>query len=253
MLDYLWWLLPSFLKKTNSPASNTRGLLSVFATEFELLKSAILKTRLSKFFSQIETRTNYFETEHAENLLAHAKDRGLPAVDIDTLLRDPEMRGVLGSKQGMKYYLELLIPGIRVDYLYEIGADAKKWLVFGKRDLPGEAQYNRSVLLNADLQDQGEYADYRSTRVYSKHDQNLPEFLFWVKVYNPITAEHQFSVYPEIILAAIDRFKPAHTKGHLVFNYLDPEVLSPWDGQVFIGNNINVSGSIKMVETMANA
>ncbi|MFQ6615012.1 MAG: hypothetical protein ACE5D1_09240 [Fidelibacterota bacterium] len=163
------------------------------------------------------------------------------------------MRTFLGTKEGLKYYLELLIPEIRVDFIYEIAADEMKWILFSKRDRDRAASFNRSVLLSKADRDSLEFERNRKTRIYSKTDNNKPEFLFWVKVYNPVTEENVFTIYPEKILSIIDRLKPAHTRGYLLFNYLDPRIVTPLDGQVFIGNTIDITGTIRHVEHVGSA
>jgi|GEM_PF-2583901 len=250
MFEYLWWLLPAFLKKSTTKRSNMRGLIEVISDELWEVKQSILKSRLSKFVAHHTTTTDYYESEYAENLSLHAFDRGLPGVPAESLRIDALKRESLGNKAGMKYYLELMNPGVRLDFLYEIGADLKKWLIFNTRDLASEAAVNRSVLLSASDLALNSSVQNRSTRIYSKAEVNAYEFLFWAKIYNPIGETGEFTVYPEKILESLDRLKPAHTRGFLVFNLLDPEVLSPWDGQVFIGTSIDISGTIK---TPANA
>ncbi|MBC8193973.1 MAG: hypothetical protein H8E18_16420 [FCB group bacterium] len=253
MFEYLWWLLPAFLKKSTTKGSSMQGLIEVISDELWEIKQSILKSRLSKFVSHHSTTTDYYQSEHAENLSLHASDRGLPGVPAESLIIDAVKRESLGSKVGMKYYLELMNPGVRLDFLYEIGADLKKWLIFNPTDLASEAAVNRSVLLNASDLALHSNAQNRSTRIYSKAEASTPEYLFWAKVYNPIGESGEFTVYPEKILNSLDRLKPAHTMGFLVFNFLDPEVLSPWDGQVFIGTSIDISGTIRTISTPANA
>jgi len=253
MFEYLQWLLPSFYKKCIKPESSIQGLLQVIADELGNIKQSILKSRLSKYFTHYPTTTNYYDSDYSDNIKLHALDRGLPGVLAESLAVDPQKRESLGNKAGMKYYLELLNQGIRLDFLYELGADLKKWLIFNTVDLASEMSVNRSVLLNTSDLAGNVNAQNRSTRIYSKAEISAPEFLFWAKVYNPIGESGEFRVYPETILKSIDRLKPAHTRGFLVFNFLDPEVLSPLDGQVFIGTTIDVSGTIRMVATQANA
>jgi hypothetical protein len=244
MFDYLWWLLPSFLKKSLTKNSNLRGILNSAADSLTAVKISILKSRLAKFFIPAESSTDFNETDYPFFLQEHAKDRSLPGVDMNTLLIDPRMRTFLGTKEGMKYYLELLIPEIRVDFIYEIAADEMKWILFSKRDLLREAPFNRSVLLSKADRDLLEFMSNRKTRIYSKTDLNKPEFLFWVKVYDRIKEDGTFAVYPERIIAKIDRLKPAHVKGHLVFNYLDVQVTNISEGQVFIGETVNIEGNV---------
>ncbi len=253
MFKYLWWLLPKFLKKNQAADSNLKGLLQSIAQGLQDVKAAILKSRLTMFFIPTETSTNFYETDYPEYLKRHATQRNLPEAGLDELLVDPEMRKLLGTKQGLKYYLERMIPEIRVDFIYELSADESKWLIFSRSQKHKEALFNRSVLLNKSDQHYSNYEGYRKTRIHGKADQMRPEFLFWVKVYNPVTEENRFTVYPEIILAMIDRFKPAHTRGYLVFNYIDPRILTPLDGQVFIGNTIDIAGTIRQSEPFANA
>ena len=253
MFDYLWWLLPSFLKKSPNEHSYLRRILQSIAENLTAVKTAILKSRLTKFFIPADTTTDYYGTDYPFFLQEHAKDRSLPGGDMNTLLIDPKMRTLLGTKEGLKYYLELFNPGIRVDFIYETAADEMKWILFSKRDLDKEASFNRSVLLNQSERNHGDYEGCRKTRIYSRADPNRSEFLFWVKVYNPITDENDFKVYPEKILSGVDRLKPAHTRGYLVFNYLDPQIAEPRDGQVFIGNAIDIAGTIRQIEPMANA
>lgn len=244
MFDYLWWLLPSFMKKSLNKNSNLRGIFKTIAESLNCVKSAIYKSRLSKFFTQTETRTDFYETEYDDFLKVHADDKNLPNMGINELLIDPQMRAFLGTKEGMKYYLELLIPNIRVDYIYEISADGMKWIVLKAKDMEKEAMFNRSVLLTTADREREVYTSNRKTRIYSKDDLNLPEFLFWVKVYNRITENGTYTVYPEKILENIDRFKPAHTKGYLVFNHIDVGIENIVEGQVFITEEIDLSGSV---------
>ena len=165
-------------------------------------------------------------------------------MELDELLIDPQMRAFLGTKEGMKYYLELLLPDIRVDFIYELSADGMKWILFNTKDLSKQAMFNRSVLLSKEDQELAEYASNRKTRIYSKSDRRLPEFLFWVKVYNRIKEDSTYTVYPEKIIEKIDRLKPAHTKSYLVFNLLDVEVTNISEGQVFIGETVNIEGNV---------
>lgn len=253
MFEYLWWLLPKFLKKNQNNDSNLRGIFRTIATSLSEVKTVILKSRLSKFFIPAETTTDFYETDYSEYLIEHAKDKNLPQLGLNELTLDPQMRVLLGTKQGLKYYLESFIPEIRVDFIYELTADESKWLIFSKSHQIREALFNQSVLLNKPDQINVNYEGYRKTRIYSKADQKKPEFSFWVKVYNPITEENCFTVYPERILPIIDRFKPAHTRGYLVFNYIDPRILTPLDGQVFIGSSIDVSGTIRQIEPLGCA
>ncbi|MBC8400384.1 MAG: hypothetical protein H8E14_02730 [Candidatus Marinimicrobia bacterium] len=253
MFDYLWWLLPSFMKKSLIKNSNLRGIIRTVATSLSEVKTVILKSRLAKFFIPTDTTTDFYETDYPEYLLEHAKDKNLPQPGLNELTIDPQMRTFLGTKDGMKYYLEMMIPEIRVDFIYELTADETKWLIFSKSHQIREALFNRSVLLNKPDQINEDYEGKRKTRIYSKADQKMPEFSFWVKVYNPITEENSFTVYPEKILPIIDRLKPAHTRGYLVFNYIDPRIITPLDGQVFIGSSIDVSGTIRQIEQMGSA
>ncbi len=245
MFEYLWWLLPSFMKKALKGDSTIRGLLRVIATRLMDIKTAIMKSRLTRFFIPTDTATDFYETDYPKYLKKHALDRNLPEADLNELLIDPQMRTFLGTKQGMIYYLGMMLPDIRVDYIYEISADEMKWILFSKRDLEREAQFNRSVLFSYLDRDHLDFGIYRKTRIYSKVDTAWPEFLFWVKVYNQINGNGTYTVYPERIILAIDRLKPAHTRGYLVFNFLDPEIIYPLQGQVFIGNTIDITGTIR--------
>ncbi|MBC8550842.1 MAG: hypothetical protein H8D23_14450 [Candidatus Brocadiales bacterium] len=244
MFEYLWWLLPSFMKKSLVKSSNLRGILHTVADSLIAIKTSILKSRLSKFFILTDTTTNFYETDYQSFLEEHAKDKNLDNIGLDELLIDPQMRAFLGTKEGMKYYLELLVPNIRVDYIYEISADGMKWIVLKAKDHDSEAMFNRSVLLTTADREREVYTSNRKTRIYSKDDLNLPEFLFWVKVYNRITENGTYTVYPEKIIEKIDRLKPAHTKGHLVFNHIDVGIENIVEGQVFISNEIDLNGSI---------
>lgn len=243
MFDYLWWLLPSFMKKHQDENSNLRGILNSVADSFTDIKISILKSRLTKFFIPTDTTTDFYETDYPFFLQEHAKDKNLPQVGLDELLIDPQMRTFLGTNEGMKYYLEMMIPDIRVDFIYEIAADDMKWILFSKRDKDRVSSFNRSVLLSKGDQDLEEFGNNRKTRIYSKTDLNKPEFLFWVKVYNRIKEDGTYTVYPERIIAKIDRLKPAHVKGYLVFNYLDVKVTNISEGQVFIGETVNIEGN----------
>jgi len=244
MFEYLWWLLPSFMKKSLNTNSNLRGILNAVADSLTAVKISIIKSRLSKFFIPTDTTTDFYETDYLEFFEEHAKDKNLDNIGIDELLIDPQMRAFLGTKEGMRYYLELLIPNIRVDFIYEISADGKKWILLKAKEIETEAMFNRSVLLsNADRESE-QFASNRKTRIYSKNDNQLPEFLFWVKVYNRITENGTYTVYPEKIIEKIDRLKPAHTKGHLVFNHIDVGIENIVEGQVFITNEIDLNGSV---------
>ena len=244
MFEYLWWLLPSFMKKSLVKSSNLRGILHTVADSLTEIKTSILKTRLSKFFIPTDTSTDFYETDYPDFLEEHAKDKNLDNIGINELLIDPQMRAFLGTKEGMRYYLELMIPDIRVDFIYEISADGKKWIVLKKISQEKEAMFNRSVLLSIAERESEQFASNRKTRIYSKMDNQLPEFLFWVKVYNRITEDGTYTVYPEKIIEKIDRLKPAHTKGHLVFNHIDVGIENIVEGQVFISNEIDLNGSI---------
>lgn len=251
MFEYLWWLLPSFIKKSLKDDSIIRGLFQVIAASLADVKTSILKSRLTRFFIPANTATDFYATDYPGYLKKHALDRNLPDKDLNELLIDPQMRTFLGTKQGIKYYLELMLPGIRVDYIYEISADEMKWILFSKRDLEREAQCNHSVLFSYLDRDHPDFRIYRKTRVYSNVDNNKPEFLFWVKVYDQLPEDGAYTVYPDRIILAIDRLKPAHTRGYLVFNFLDPEIIYPSQGQVFIGNTIDITGNIR--QPAANA
>jgi len=249
MFDYLWWLLPNFFKKSIKSNSIIRGLVHVFADAISSIKQNTLKARLSHFISKAETTTDYYETETSDDLSLHGEDKILPQKDGETtddyrqrLLDDPNYRILLGTKAGIKHYLEHFIPEIRVDFIYEISADDKKWIVLSIYDQQREAKFNLSHLFNADDILLEDYSPLRQMRIYSTEDLNLPEFLFWVKVYNRINEDGLFTVYPEKILEKIDRLKPAHTKGHLAFNLIDNEFTNLVDGQVIIGENITVEG-----------
>ena len=244
MFEYLWWLLPSFMKKSQSEISNLRGILHTVADSLTAIKTSILKSRLSKFFIPTDTNTLFYESDYQNFLEEHAKDKNLDNMGIDELLIDPQMRAFLGTKEGMKYYLELLVPNIRVDFIYEISADGKKWILFKAKDMEKEAMFNRSVLLSIADKESEQFASNRKTRIYSKMDNQLPEFLFWVKVYNRITEDGTYTVYPEKIIEKIDRLKPAHTKGHLVFNHIDVGIENIVEGQVFITEEIDLDGSV---------
>lgn len=249
MFDYLWWLLPSFMKKHQDVNPNLRGILNSVADSFTDIKISILKSRLTKFFIPTDTATDFYETDYPEFLLEHAKDKNLPQVGLDELLIDPQMRTFLGTKEGMKYYLELLLPEIRVDFIYEISADGKKWILLKAKHIENQAMFNRSVLLSKADQFKLKYERKRKTRIYSKADHNLPEFLFWVKVYNRIIEDGAYTVYPEKIIHKIDRLKPAHTKGHLVFNHIDVGLDNIVEGQVFITEEIDLNGSVITINT----
>jgi len=244
MFEYLWWLLPSFMKKSQNEYSNLRGILNSIAGSLTDIKTSILKSRLSKFFIPTDTNTNFYETDYQSFLEEHAKEKNLLNVVLNELLIDPHMRAFLGTKEGMRYYLELLIPDIRVDFIYEISADGKKWIVLKKKSQETEAMFNRSVLLSKTDQINSQYETNRKTRIYSKMDNQLPEFLFWVKIYNRITEDGTYTVYPEKIIEKIDRLKPAHTKGHLVFNHIDVGIENIVEGQVFITEEIDLDGSV---------
>lgn len=244
MFDYLWWLLPSFMKKSQRENSNVKGILGTVADSLFALKDSILKSRLTKFFVTTDTKTDFYDTEYTDYLKMHAFDRNLPHVSQEELLIDPQMRTFQGTKQGIKYYSELLIPEIRVDFIYEISADDKKWVLFSKSDQEREAMFNRSVLLSKFDRDDPAFTTYRFTRIYSRDDNSLPEFLFWVKAYNRINEDGTLTVYPEKILTTIDRFKPAHTRGYLVFNYIDVEITNITEGQVFISETVNFEGKV---------
>jgi len=244
MFDYLYWLLPSFMKKSQRDDSNLRGIFKTIAESLRQLKSDILKSRLSKFFIPTDTTTDFYETDYQGFLEEHARDKNLPNVGLDELLIDPQMRAFLGTKEGMKYYLELLLKDIRVDYIYEISADGMKWILFKATDLSKQAMFNRSVLFSKEDQKLEEYSSNRKTRIYSKTDLDKPEFLFWVKIYNRIQENGKYTVYPEKIIEKINRLKSAHTKGYLVFNLLDVEVTNISEGQVFIGETVNIEGNV---------
>ncbi len=244
MFEFLWWLLPSFMKKSLVKSSNLRGILNAVADSLTTIKTSILKTRLSKFFIPTDTNTNFYESDYQMFLEEHSKDKNLDNMDFNELLIDPQMRAFLGTKEGMKYYLELLVPNIRVDFIYEISADGKKWILFKAKDMEKEAMFNRSVLLSKAERESEQFASNRKTRIYSKNDNELPEFLFWVKVYNRITENGTYTVYPEKIIEKIDRLKPAHTKGHLVFNHIDVGIENIVEGQVFITEEIDLDGSV---------
>lgn len=249
MFDYLWWLLPSFMKKSLTKNSNLRGIFRVIADSLREVKTGVFKSRLSKFSLSAETNTDFYESDYPVFFKEHAKDKNLPDADLNTLLMDPWMRTFLGTKEGLKYYLEMMIPDIRVDFIYEIAADNMKWILFSKRELNREASFNRSVLLSREDRNLLEFSANRKTRIYSKSDLNKPEFLFWVKVYNRIKEDGNFAVHPESIIAKIDRLKPAHTKGYLVLNFIDVEVTNLSDGQVFIGETVNIEGTTVQVAT----
>ena len=249
MFEYLWWLLPSFMKKSQNEISNLRGILHTVADSVTTIKTSILKSRLSKFFIPTDTSTDFYETDYLEFLEEHAKDKNLDNMDYNELLIDPQMRAFLGTKEGMRYYLEFLIPDIRVDFIYEISADGKKWIVLKKISQETEAMFNRSVLLSIAERESEQFASNRKTRIYSKMDNEHPEFLFWVKIYNRITEDGTYTVYPERIIEKIDRLKPAHTKGHLVFNHIDVGIENIVEGQVFISNEIDLNGSIISINT----
>lgn len=232
------------MKKSQSENSNLRGILNTVADSLTALKTSILKTRLSKFFIPTNTNTNFYETDYQMFLEEHSKDKNLDNINYNELLIDPQMRAFLGTKEGMKYYLELLVPNIRVDFIYEISADGMKWILLKKKSQETEAMFNRSVLLTKTDQTNSQYEANRKTRIYSKMDNELPEFLFWVKVYNRIAEDGTYTVYPEKIIEKIDRLKPAHTKGHLVFNHIDVGIDNIVEGQVFITEKIDLNGSV---------
>lgn len=244
MFEYLWWLLPSFMKKSQSENSNLRGIMNAVADSLTAVKISIIKSRLSKFFIPTDTNTLFYESDYQTFLEEHAKDKNLDSFGIDELLIDPQMRAFLGTKEGMRYYLELMIPNIRVDFIYEISADGKKWILLKANDIETEAMFNRSVLLSIANKENEQFSSNRKTRIYSKMDNELPEFLFWVKIYNRITEDGTYTVYPEKIIEKIDRLKPAHTKGHLVFNHIDVGIENIVEGQVFITEKIDLNGSV---------
>jgi len=252
MFQYIRWLLPKFLKQKLTRNSVLTGLLVTIAASLQETKMALLTSRLRRFIAQTQTKSDYYRTEDGDDLAFHGLDRGLEKQPEETvadfrkrLLRDPDFRPALGTHQGLKHYLEQRIPAIRVDFIYEIAADDQKWLVFSERDLSSEATFNHSVLNSATSLDEPAFQEFRGTRIYSGLDTEPAEFIFWVKVYNPLSEEGKYRVYPEKILKEIDRLKPAHTRGYLVFNLLDPEWIFPQDGQVFIGTAIDIIGRIR--------
>lgn len=253
MFDYLWWLLPNFFKKHVGENSIVKSLFEIFANAVSSIKTDTLKTRLSAFIGRADTLTDYYELEGDADLLLHGADRMLPKKETesieeyrDRLLNDPYYRPLMGTKEGMKYYLEHFIPQIRVDFIYEIYADDKKWIVLSNYDQGREATFNLSYLFIADEMNLEEYVDLRKMRIYSNEDLSQPEFLFWVKVYNEILEDGSFTIYPEKILEKIDRLKPGHTRGFLAFNLIDNEFTNLSDGQVFIGETINIEGQTVM-------
>ena len=215
--EYMWWLLPSVRKQKSPAESRLFGLLDAVGAVLDELKSAILTARLRRYASVQDASNPYYtSSDRSDDLDFHASDRGLRRLpgESDTALLDkiltlPYRNRFLGTKIGMRYLIED-IHRLRCDQIVEYYGDDQAWIVLSESDQKAEVESNLSHLLGGI--DQGEFAAYRGTRIYSESDLTQA-FHFWVAISNP----NGIGYDPEVVREAINAAKPAHTRGAVYF------------------------------------
>ena len=214
---YMWWLLPSVRKQKPPAESRLYGLLDAVGVVLDELKAAILTARLRRYASiQDASNPYYASSDRSDDLDLHAADRGLrrlpgesDAALLERILTLPYRNRFLGTKAGMRYLIEE-IHRLRCDQIVEYYADDQALIVLSESDQKAEVEHNLSHVF--DGLDQGEFAAYRGTRIYSESDLTQA-FHFWVAVSNP----NGIGYDPEVVREAINAVKPAHTRGVVYF------------------------------------
>ena len=218
--NQIWWLLPQRRKRKTKQDSVLYGLIDAVGEALDMLKLAILISRLRRFFlvrANADTQDYYTSDERTTDLEAHGRDRGLmrlPSEIDDELLERistlPYRNGFLGSKIGMKYLIEEIF-GLQLDMLVEFYADDMALITLSEDDQAAETEINISHVFNAE--DQEIWDAYRQNRIFSEDDVTQA-FHFALNISNPGSAEYD----SEVVTQMVNAQKPAHTRAIIYFN-----------------------------------
>lgn len=220
--DYLFWLLPAVRKRKDKDQSVLSGLLMTVGSVLDELKITIMTARLRRYFLVRDVGNPYYSSDmRTTDLDKHALDRGLrrlPGESDGSLLTRistlPYRNRFLGTKAGMKYLIEDLF-GLTCEEIVEYYADDQAWIIFSATSQSAEAEVNISHVFSED--DNNNYEAYRQTRIYSTSELSLA-FHFWVHVSYP----KGLGVDEQVVVEAINRQKPAHTRA--VVHFTETEI-----------------------------
>jgi len=217
--NQIWWLLPGWRKRKTKAESTLWGLVDAVGEILDTLKTAILISRLRRFFlvrSQTDTQDYYSSAERSSDLEAHGRDRGLMRLPEETdpqllerLSTLPYRNGFLGSKTGMKYLIEEIF-GLLLDSLVEFYADDMALIVLSENEQAAETEINLSHVFN--LQDQETWDAYRQNRIFQSDDVTQA-FHFALNISNPAFVDYD----PEVVTQLVNAQKPAHTRVIIYF------------------------------------
>ena len=218
--NQIWWLLPQRRKRKTKEQSVLWGLVDAVGETLDVLKQAILVSRLRRFFlirSNTDTLDYYSSLDRSADLEAHGRDRGLmrlPGETDEELLERistlPYRSGFLGSKTGMKYLIEEIF-GLQLDTLVEFYPDDMALIVLSENDMHAETEINLSHVFN--LQDQETWDAYRQNRIFRGNDVTQA-FHFALNISNPVVVDYDLEVVTELV----NMQKPAHTRAIIYFD-----------------------------------
>ena len=222
--EHMRWLLPEVRKRKDKQDSTLYGLLVTIGIVLEELKSAILTTRLRKYFLVRDADNPYYDSElRTTDLDMHALDRGLRRLQgennaslLDRISTLAHRNQFLGTKAGMKYLIEELF-GLNCERIVEYYADDQVWIIL--TDVSQSAEVENNVTHVFSEADSDNFEAFRQTRIYSEGDLSLA-FHFWIH----ISYQQGMEIDEEVILETINAQKPAHTRAVVHFTEIEVPV-----------------------------